>query len=438
MEAKRRKPENSALKNLASNAGTAVRRYVSDIRLVGRDAVKPYRHFVRWNVAKTAVFAYSYLLGLVLSLPFIGMAVAVVWWALTYPAGPNTQAMLERGNAVVSWPTQIGVLAENFGKIIVLAGLGIAMLTVFSVFVAYGWYLMSKVSEGYLRGGGPKGRDARRTGFGKIRAYFADLGCFDVARLRKYVAVLGRMSIPWLAPIGFWIAVCGTAGYLFVGKEDETSVYLLGTSTLLATLVGLVWLLVQMVRTGFATYALQADPEGDAPAKAYVEESRRITRGNVTRILLLFLPFAFLVGTAEAVLVGIDQSLARSRMYAQILKEYSRSGQGKSEAQFVSEFADGLDGESAEAFGEILKTGRTEGEGIREEFFQRAAPYLDRYQLDPNWKPYSVFFNLLAFLALDALFPMVFLSIFLRIGGKMETPLRKEGGKVDEKPEEDA
>lgn len=215
------------------------------------------------------------------------------------------------------------------------------MLTVFSVFIAYGWYLMSKVSRGYL-----EGRPLR----------LKELGFFDFQRLWKYLSVLGLASFPWLAPIGVWAVVCGIAGYLFVGKTDETSVYLLGTSTGLATLATLVWLLALIVRTGFSAYALLADPEGSAPAKSYVAESRRVTEGKILRVLALFFPFAILVGTVETVLISVDHSLARSRMYAEILQEYAKSGEGKSEVQFVAEYAMDLVEEDAENFGKILQT----------------------------------------------------------------------------------
>lgn len=96
-----------SLKRLKTNVAGSVRAYFSELSAIGREATLPYRNFANWNVVKIIVFLYTYLAGLIASLPLLAIAGGVVWWGLTYPAGPNTQAMLQHGNDVISWPTQL-------------------------------------------------------------------------------------------------------------------------------------------------------------------------------------------------------------------------------------------------------------------------------------------------------------------------------------------
>lgn len=99
--------ETPFLKRLKNNVAGTISAYFSDLSQIGREAALPYRNFANWNFVKIVIFAYTYLAGLIASLPLLAIAGGIVWWGLTYPAGPNTQAMLQRGNDVISWPTQL-------------------------------------------------------------------------------------------------------------------------------------------------------------------------------------------------------------------------------------------------------------------------------------------------------------------------------------------
>ncbi|MDQ1343682.1 MAG: hypothetical protein QG650_402, partial [Patescibacteria group bacterium] len=122
--------------------------YLSDLKTTGREFAVPYRHFTHWNVSKLAIFLYSFAAGFVFSVPFLLAMGAIGYYALANPAGEATTTLLSRQSVTPSLIQM--VLLENMGKVAAEVVLFAFVLTIFSVFITYGYYLLANVYRGYL------------------------------------------------------------------------------------------------------------------------------------------------------------------------------------------------------------------------------------------------------------------------------------------------
>lgn len=93
--------------------------YFSDLRSMGRDFAVPYRHFVHWNVSKLVTFLYSLAAGFVFSIPFLLVIAGTIYYALSFPAGEATTAMLSQNSVTPALLQAVAV--ENVGKIAFVA-----------------------------------------------------------------------------------------------------------------------------------------------------------------------------------------------------------------------------------------------------------------------------------------------------------------------------
>lgn len=97
----------------------AFSKYFSNLKSVGRDFTIPYRHFLHWNVSKLATFLYALVAGFVFSIPLLLAIAATIYYALSFPAGEATVAMLSQ-NSITPLLMQ-AVVVENVGKIAFIA-----------------------------------------------------------------------------------------------------------------------------------------------------------------------------------------------------------------------------------------------------------------------------------------------------------------------------
>ncbi len=172
-------------------------------------------------------------------------------------------------------------------------------------------------------------------------------------------------------------------------------------------------------RTGFATFALLSS-ENPGPAKSFVTESMAISRGKILRVALLFLPFAIAVGFFESLVEKADLSLSASRMYETAVSLQSGNERASNDAELLKRHVDPtLGNDDLSDLVKIFSKHEPQAEGVGKTLFDDVAPYLDRSQLDPNWKTYRTGFNLVSFVFLDGLLTLALFSIYLRIGGRL-------------------
>lgn len=382
--------------------------YFSDLRSMGRDFAVPYRHFVHWNVSKLATFLYSLVAGFVFSIPLLLIVAGVIYYALSFPAGEATVAMLSQ-NSVTPGLLQ-AVAVENVGKIAFIAVLGVLVITVFSVFVSYGYFLLANVYRSYLEGAELPVLKNRY---------------FDWKAVWKFTATLGWSSLYVLAPVVVCaLIILGIAlTAYFSGWTDDSITYKTGvaTSVILALTFGLV--IYFAFRTGFATFALLSDTQTASTGREYVRKSMALTKGKVVRAILLVVPFSIVVGIGETVFEQIDASLATSRMYDEAVQLKEKTAKEKTDADFLSDYVDrSISNEDASMAVAIIGEYQPQKDGINRDLFMEIAPFLDRTELDSGSKWYESLFRLLSFLLLDGLMIMTYLSAFVRFGGNLRDP----------------
>lgn len=123
-------------RGIAASIAEAFKAYGEDLKKIGGDIALPYRHFVHWNVSKAVIFAYSLVAGLVFSLPFLIAIGAIIFYALSFPAGEATEALVSSKESI-STTLVSAALFENFGKAVLSVVLFLFVLTSFSIFATY-------------------------------------------------------------------------------------------------------------------------------------------------------------------------------------------------------------------------------------------------------------------------------------------------------------
>jgi hypothetical protein len=145
-----------------------------------------------------------------------------------------------------------------------------------------------------------------------------------------------------------------------------------------------------------------------------------ISRGKILRIVLVFLPFAIAVGFFESLVEKADLSLSASRMYETVVSLQSGNERASNDAELLKRHVDAtLGNDDLSDLVKLFSRHEPQSEGVGKALFDDVVPYLDRSQLDPNWKTYQTAFNLVSFVFLDGLLTLALFSIYLRIGGRL-------------------
>lgn len=400
--------------------------YFSDLRDTGKEFAIPFRHFVHWNLSKLVIFVYSFAAGLVFSVPFLLAMGAIGYYALAFPAGDATSALVSSRQTLSVSLIQLALL-ENLGKVVVELLLFVCVLTVFSIFVTYGYYLLANVYRSYLEGTELPVR---------TNAYF------DRKRLYKFTAALGWSSLYVLTPVVVGLVAFAVAVIFLSSPDaaDESRNLVLGSVTAAIAAASFFAFLYFAIRTGFSTFEILSDDSASETGRAYVRRSMALTKGKTFRIVMLVLPFAIVTGFAESLIRNADYAAAVSRMYSEAVRLKAETGTGMDDTAFLEGYLDRtLDVADQNDVVSIMGGHQARKEGIDREFFEEVAPYLDRSELDPDAGGFESLFNLLSFLLLDGLLSMAYLSIFLRLGGSLRgnAPTATTGAETPEAPTEE-
>ena len=178
--------------SMAENAKRVFATYAGDVRAVARDTLLPYRNFLHWSASKLAIFVYVTVAGFVFSIPFIGGMLLIVWRIISDP-GEGTKAFFGKPDIT----SLARAVVENFWGLSIITVLFLVIVTIFSVFVTYGYFLLSDVHRSYLE---------------NRPLPLREIGFFDRKRLARFVSTIAWMSLyvalPLLAgAIAFALAV---------------------------------------------------------------------------------------------------------------------------------------------------------------------------------------------------------------------------------------
>lgn len=363
-------------------------------------------------MSKVVIFVYVLVAGLVFSLPFLIAIGGIIFYSLSFPAGEATGALVSSKESI-STTLVSAAFFENFGKAALAIVLFLFVLVSFSIFATYGYYLLSHVYRGYFEG---------------TETTLRSNAFFDWKRVWKFAGVLGWSSLYVLAPILVGALFFLVAILLFATNPEEISKNLiLGISTLVIVVAALISSAYLAFRTGFATFALLSN-ENPGPAKSFVTESMAISRGKILRIALLFLPFAIAVGFFESLVEKTDLSLSASRMYETAVLLQSGNERASNDVEFLKRHVDpALGSDDLSDLAKLFSRHEPQSEGVAQALFNDVVPYLDRGQLDPNWKTYQTTFNLVSFIFLEGLLTLAIFSIYVHIGGRLRRSKEEVG-----------
>ncbi len=369
---------------------------------MSRDFFLPYRHFVHWNVSKAAIFLSVLATGTLASLPF-GLAIlAVVWYVRSYPSGEATRSVLS-GTADSLGVFQVAAL-ENFWPLTLATLFLIGIVTVYSFFFAYGYYLLANSYRSYLGGG---------------ELPIRSIGYFDRRRIGKFLAVAAWTSlfvgipavVGLVAFLGLVLFVAYSGYAESAGANDVVGAlvaFVLGTS-------GAATLFVAF-RTGFSGFFLLSDDRPGVPAREYVSKSVAATKSKFWKVAFRLLPFAFVLAFVTGLLSGVESSWKESRVYeSAVLARSEAGGAYADDAAFLKErLSDYLEPGDLRDVVDVFASHEGVKTGIDREFFRTVAPYLDLSEFDPNGAAYETAFNVVSFLLLEGAFLMVLLSAHAR------------------------
>lgn len=307
--------------------------YITHLKQIFENIVLLYRNFLHWNISKIYVFLYSNIVGFIASLPFIGI--------LIYQ---YTTSYSKLGISISAEE----FLLSNMITVIVTLFVILCILTIFICTYTYGNFLMQNVYKFYLTG--------------EKLAYTKNL-YFSGKHFRTYIGILGWISLYSLAPIvvGF---ICVVSFWLITMMGFSVPPIVTALASLTLFIILLVWFVYLIIRLIFAYYILLYSEEV-MKSKFYIDESFRLTRKKVWKIISLIFPFLLIIGILASITQTGEELLSKNRVYNSLLEIQSKSGQD--DHKLLEGFFNGNE-EDKLIFGKIEKTFTPMNNGIDKNF----------------------------------------------------------------------
>lgn len=236
--------------------------YMADLKEIFGNVALLYRNFLHWNISKIVIFLYANIVGFIASIPFVGI---IVYQYFTSYSKLGLTVSAEE------------FLLGNIGTVIITVLLLLCIVTIFICTYTYGNFLLQNVYKSYL--------------VGEKLPYAKNL-YFSGKHFRAYIGILGWISLYLLAPILVGLSFVIPFGIL-AKTSFGLSTIVVGSISLVFFIALVVWFLHLGIRLVFSYYTLLYSEEVKK-SKDCIDETFRITRGKVWKIIFLVLPF-FLV-----------------------------------------------------------------------------------------------------------------------------------------------
>ncbi|MDD2916625.1 MAG: hypothetical protein PHH70_02135 [Candidatus Gracilibacteria bacterium] len=352
--------------------------YIRNIKQIFQNLVSLYGNFIHWNISKILVFLYENIAGFILSLPFVGVIV------YQYFSDYN-----KLGFASSIDEFMLG----NIGNIIITMISFLVILVIFICTYTYGNFLMMNVYKSYLNGD---------------RLPYRENLYFSWKHFRTYMGILGWASLYVLAPIVVCMIFIIPMGLLAKNVPGSMTI-LVGIVSILVVIALIGWFVSLVIRLTFSSYGLLYDPEVGKTAKWYIDESFRLTKGKVWKIVFLALPFVFVLGIVAAISQSVEQNLTENRVYTALVEVQKQSGQDDHkllEGFFSGDEADKDDFRKIENAFEPVKN------DVNKAFLSAAFKYIDTKSTDKDGGIFMVIFTLFSFFFLEGITSMLYISIY--------------------------
>lgn len=182
----------------------------------------------------------------------------------------------------------------------------------------------------------------------------------------------------------------------------------LGIVSFVILLSLVVWFFHLIVRVAFSYYALLYSTEV-GKSKVYVDESFRLTKKKVWKIVWLVLPFLIVTGVAGGIIQSGEGALTQGRVYSALVEVQKQSGQD--DHQLLEGFYFGSES-SKEDFKKVEAAFSPMKTDINKDFLSASMGYINVRFLDTNGWMFTTLFVLFSFFVLEGLSSMVYLSVY--------------------------
>jgi len=252
--------------------------FFADILTVLKDISFAYRNFLHWNISKIIISLWSFLLGVILSLPVFTIII-IIWivdpvnWSevIAYALSGSTEVSIELISALAMHPYNIAFM------LLLLA----TFISLFLLWNSYGLFLRAEVSLWYVK---------------QKKLKYKKNYYFKVAFIQKCIAIFCWSFMYLLVPVIIW------AGLLFFTYLFYNAWILsfdgLSIIVALITLILIICELYLLYRLlfGYIIFADHAKKKHTHTALHYVKESIKITKWRVFfKFMFLYILFVVLI-----------------------------------------------------------------------------------------------------------------------------------------------
>lgn len=144
-------------------------------------------------------------------------------------------------------------------------------------------------------------------------------------------------------------------------------------------------------------------------AKFYIEESFRLTKKKVWRIIFLMFPVLIVIGIMVTIVQIGEERFMENRVYQALTAIQKQSGQD--DHKLLEGFFTG-NNDDREAFGKIEKAYSPKTDSIDRAFLRSSLDYIDTASIDPEEWIFTILFVIFSFLVFEGLTSMIYLSVY--------------------------
>jgi len=253
-----------------------------------------YKNFFHWNISKIFMLVWSFLIGVLLSLPFF-----LLMWILALLDPIEWSSLLASDiNIYMSIAQYIAIHPFYILAEFILFLIGIVCLF---LWMSYHIILESNLYLHYFK---------------KEKLPFKQNYYFNAQKLYIYFGILGWIGVYLLLPafvlIGIFILLFLAFKFLFLPE------IILSILLFIALLVCLVWFLYLSYRLSFSylVFVDQPDQDEKQKAKSYVQKSLSLTSWKVFfKFFWIILIFMIVFAPLNLIGANIDRSIAEIRNY---------------------------------------------------------------------------------------------------------------------------
>jgi hypothetical protein len=221
------------------------------------------------------------------------------------------------------------------------------------------------------------------------------------------MGILGWIGLYLLAPIMIGLILIIPFGML-ANISLGISTFVAGAISLIFFIGLTIWFFYLVIRIIFAYYILLYSDEV-LKAKTYIDESFRITKKQVWKIIFLIVPFLVVIGILGTIVQIGQDMFSENRVYNKLIEIQSQSHQD--DHKILEGFFNGNETDK-ENFAKIEQYYTPIKSSIDKRFLSASIDYISVKSIDQNWWIFTSIFVVFSFLLLEGLSSIVYLSIY--------------------------